>query len=43
MRIGGYLDFFDLANVTGYPAFPVVGRRIDGASFAVSFYFNQEF
>lgn len=40
---GGYLDFFDLANVTGYLAFPIVGKRVDGASFGISFHFNLNF
>jgi hypothetical protein len=41
--VGGYLDFFDLANVTGYMAFPLVGRRVDRASFAISFHFTLDF
>jgi hypothetical protein len=41
--IGGYLDFFDLANVTGYLALPIAGQRVDGAVFAISFHFNLDF
>jgi hypothetical protein len=40
---GGYLDFFDLTNLTGYLAFPVVGKRVDGASWVISFHFNLDF
>ena len=41
--LGGYLDFFDLANVTAYLAFPLIGSRVDGASIALSFHFNLNF
>jgi len=40
---GGYLDFFDLTNLTGYLAFPVYGRRIDNASWVISFHFHLAF
>jgi hypothetical protein len=40
---GGYLDFLDLANLTGYLAFPVYGHRVDGAPFAISFHFSLDF
>lgn len=40
---GAYLDFFDLTNVTGYIAFPVYGRRVDGASYEISFHFSLDF
>ena len=41
--VGGYLDFFDLTNLTGYLAFPVYGHRIDGASWVISFHFHLGF
>ncbi len=41
--VGGYLDFFDLTNVTGYLAFPLYGHRIDNASWAISFHFHLDF
>ena len=41
--VGGYLDFLDLANVTGYLAFPLVGRRIDDAPWTISFHFSLDF
>jgi hypothetical protein len=37
---GGFLDVFDLTNLTGYLAIPVVGKRIDGASWVISFHFD---
>ncbi len=41
--VGAYLDFFDLANVTAWLAFPVYGRRVDGAPYSVNFDFNLDF
>jgi hypothetical protein len=40
---GGYLDFFDLANVTAYIAFPLYGHRVDSAPYEISFHFKLDF